>query len=741
MARGMEEAEKGLKELEKEITCSICQEHYTQPKVLPCLHYYCKQYILKLALIIGKDKPFCCPECRKEAILPEGNEDNLQTAFFVNRFKALYDKQERALCKEEVKCEICTTSRVKAEAFCRQCGMFVCGECIKSHQRMKVVFDGHEILSLDEVKKAKAKDVLTQNPPAKKCQLHDDLLKIFCFDCNHFICRDCTVKDHKDHDFDFNHVAATKMRKELMESLKPLGEMLAGLSLAVEDLQTMEHLLAAQGESVANKIETSFEELHTIIERRKQKLLKEAKRKVSEKMANLQGQKKNMSISGAEVQSIVDYTQQCVKHCSDGEVICVHAEIGSRIKQEIEKHKSGRNLTPVEDVNIGVEIMCAEALEHLFQTQTKITQLPFNLVINRISSKAEVSHLSEVILCTSKLCNMQTMHALQIDCHLKSLHNASPITTNIKDIGADQYQVQFTPTLRGRHELTVSVDGRQVAGGPFPVFVSVPPTQLGQPVKVWDDITKPRGITLNTAGEIIVTECCGDVVVLDKEGRRLRSINHSEHQFKYSPGVAVDSEDNIYFTDLWTNQIFKSNKNCTKVQEYKVQQVDGPGHYGVAVVEDEVMVTACGNGGRIMVYDRELKYVRQIVGADKSSFRLLSSDSHQNVYVSDRGNSSVQVFSNDGEFLRSFGCDENGVARLKSPWGVWVAGQYVYVTDRDIYKVVMFTTEADYVTSFGSESCDVCVDQDGFVYASVYRSNKDGFVYVSDDLCNKIFIY
>ena len=141
--------------------------------------------------------------------------------------------------------------------------MFVCGECIKSHQRLRVVFDGHEILSLDEVKKARAKDVLTQNPPAKMCQLHDDLLKIFCFDCNHFICRDCTVKVHRDHDFEFYHVTATKMRRELMESLKPLSEMAACLLLAVEDIQTTQHLLAFQWKSVANKTVTSFEEFHT----------------------------------------------------------------------------------------------------------------------------------------------------------------------------------------------------------------------------------------------------------------------------------------------------------------------------------------------------------------------------------------------------------------------------------------------------------------------------------------------
>ena len=269
---------------------------------------------------------------------------------------------------------------------------------------------------------------------------------------------------------------------------------------------------------------------------------------------------------------------------------------------------------------------------------------------------------------TTKLCNKPEKHTVKIDCHLKSLPHGSLIKSKTKKIGTDQYCIQFTPTPRGQNELTVSVDGRQVAGIPFPVFASVPPTQLSQSLKVWDGIEMPIGITVNTAGEIIVTEYEGDIVVLDKGGQRLRNINHTEHKFIYLHGVAVDGEDNIYFTDAGTNQIFKSN--CSKVQEYKAQQVEGPGHDGAAVVGDEVMVTECGNGGRIMVYDRELKYVRQIDGSANKTLCGLSSDSHQNVYVRVCGMSSIQVFSNDGEFLRSFRCDENGVKRLEDPWGV-----------------------------------------------------------------------
>ena len=277
----------------------------------------------------------------------------------------------------------------------------------------------------------RAKEVLTKNPLAKNCQLHDELLKMFCFDCNRLICCECAVKDHRDHDFEFNDVAATNKRKELMVILKPLREMVASLSLAVEEILTMERKLEAQGESVANKINTSFEEFHTIVERRKQQMLEEARRKVSKKMENLHGQKKSMSISGAEVQSIMAYGEWCVKHCSDDAVLYMHAEIGSRIKQEIQGHKPGRSLVPVEDVDVGVEVGCAEGLEQLLQTQAKITQLPVSLVINKVSGEAEVSKLSEVILYTTELCNKPAKHGVKIDCHLKSLCNGSLIKSKI----------------------------------------------------------------------------------------------------------------------------------------------------------------------------------------------------------------------------------------------------------------------------------------------------------------------
>ena len=134
--------EKGVKDLEEEITCAICHEHYTEPKVLPCCHYYCKRCLHQLTLREGVDKPFSCPECRKDTTLPEGGLDNLPTAFFVNRMKEVHSKLELAHGKVDAQCEMC--SGEKAEAFCRQCAMFICADCAKSHLKMKA-FHGHKV--------------------------------------------------------------------------------------------------------------------------------------------------------------------------------------------------------------------------------------------------------------------------------------------------------------------------------------------------------------------------------------------------------------------------------------------------------------------------------------------------------------------------------------------------------------------------------------------------------------------
>ena len=200
----------------------------------------------------------------------------------------MYVKQKKAL-GNQAHCVICTNPQALAEAFCQKCDKFACKSCVHMHI-LKAAFDSHKIVSIDQLLKIKAEELAPKNLTPSKCEVHRELLKIFCFDCNKLICRDCTVKDHSDHNIEFNNVAADNKKKELMESLKPLREVEDSLSRALKEVSNTECEVETQGDYVANIIETSFEELHTILETCKQQLLEEAGRRVREKMEKLKGQ-------------------------------------------------------------------------------------------------------------------------------------------------------------------------------------------------------------------------------------------------------------------------------------------------------------------------------------------------------------------------------------------------------------------------------------------------------------------
>ena len=737
MAEGIVVEGKTVEELEREITCGICQEHYTEPKVLPCLHYYCKKCVLRLALRTGTGKPFSCPECRCEATLPEGGVDELKTAFFVNRLKTTVSTMERAHGKVEVKCELCSDSVDKAEAFCRQCAMFICKNCIEQHKKLKILLT-HEVASLEDLKQGRAKPIVVKEDPASvKCPDHDEPLVIYCFDCDTLICRDCTLRDHRDHNFEFSKKVAATTKNNLLEKLEPLKTQRSSLSHAVEEVRTTKQELDAQRDTVANSIKTSIRELRDILDNRERELLGEADRLVLEKMDRLSVQEKTLSLASAEVQSVVDYTEQCVRHSSNNEIMSMHTEIRRRIEREIDEcSKSGRSLEPVEEVDVGVEVRCAEALQQLCQTQIDITQLPIDpakcTVTMEDSTEHEVNETSHATLVTRLSNNKISRRHCKVACSLRSLYNNVITECMVDQTGAGQYSIQCTPTVRGRHELTVSVDGQQVAGSPFPVFVSIPPTQLGKPVKVWTNLTCPTGITVNSVGEILVSEQSGNIIKFDTEGNRRTLVE--QNKVNKLRKIAVDGEDNIYSINENSNKILRCDRNGGNIQVQEVKHMKKR-QRGLAVVGEEVMVSVKDNKGTIMVYNKELNYLRSIEHSDMGYFYAVSADSHGNLYCADRNNAMVQVFSNDGVFLRSFGCDGKGEKKVKVPWGLCVSGHYVYVCNAayGFFNISVFTIDGVYVTSFGQRGSNegdfnyphsVCIDQDGFVYVTDYYNNR-----------------
>ena len=102
------------------------------------------------------------------------------------------------------------------------------------------------------------------------------------------------------------------------------------------------------------------------------------------------------------------------------------------------------------------------------------------------------------------------------------------------------------------------MNGADVPGGVFPFLVSIDPKKLGKPVNVISGLRCPNRVAFNSEGKLLITEFHGGLAMLDKSGSRLPSRIVSG--FTYTRGVAVDEDDNIYFTDQDANLIIKTDQ-------------------------------------------------------------------------------------------------------------------------------------------------------------------------------------
>ncbi|XP_019636630.1 PREDICTED: tripartite motif-containing protein 3-like [Branchiostoma belcheri] len=119
-------------QIREELSCSICLELFTRPKVLPCQHTFCQGCLQGVA---GWGGTFWCPICRRQVRLPPrgvaGLPDNLMAANMCEKF------QQQATTSEETRQQPQSANRCffhpteVYRIYCKQCQMPVCDECIE----------------------------------------------------------------------------------------------------------------------------------------------------------------------------------------------------------------------------------------------------------------------------------------------------------------------------------------------------------------------------------------------------------------------------------------------------------------------------------------------------------------------------------------------------------------------------------------------------------------------------------
>ena len=130
-------ASEALANLEQQLTCPVCLDHYTKPRTLPCLHSFCHGCLAHFPVQVQGGKHFItCPVCRLTTQQPDKGVSGFQSAFLINNLLFLYQVLEKVCGSKQNNCENC--HKEQATGYCSQPLQFWCPIGVAVHRNGQV---------------------------------------------------------------------------------------------------------------------------------------------------------------------------------------------------------------------------------------------------------------------------------------------------------------------------------------------------------------------------------------------------------------------------------------------------------------------------------------------------------------------------------------------------------------------------------------------------------------------------
>ena len=669
---------------------------------------------------------------------------DLQPAFHIHHLFEIQDALEKVKAPKKVLCTKCNKNR-PATSYCRDCGKYICAPCTAIHSDWDD-FAEHEVVALEQLE-SKVKQLDSLKKVTLYCSLHKGKeLELYCETCEELICLLCTVKKHKDHQYDLVDDTFEKHKAEMVASLDPIENQLGVVVKALEQIEQQSADVNDQRMATKVEIQKIVQQLHEMLEARKTECMGKVDEYADQKVKNLAAQKDEVEIVYTQLVSCLSFVRESLRTGSQGEVMKIKKTVMKQIKEMTDNFKPDV-LSPCEqaDIKFIPSPKLAQACQQFGDVRVNLVSPENCYATGKGIKVAEVGERVTVLLHTvddkEEAC---TTPAETVMSELVSVANNTKIECSITAIEASKYEISYQPSSRGRHQLHIKVEGEHIKGSPFPVTVRLPVKKLGTPVRVISGLKSPWGVAVNQRGEIIVAECNVNCIsIFNPKGEKLRSFG-SQGQFSNPRGVAVDDDDNILVVDAGNNRVQKFTSDGKLVMVVGKGTIDLNNSAGVRIHPDNkrIIVSDLSNH-RIQILNPDMTFNGSFGGQGDNDGQTtypweVAFDSAGNIYQGGQSSTCVQVFSAEGQFLRKFGCQGSGQGELNFPSSIAIdSDDVVYVADYFNHRVSVFTTEGAFLTSFGTQG----IGQGQFNCPREVTIDKDGFIYVSDGNNGRIQIF
>ncbi|XP_064484626.1 B-box type zinc finger protein ncl-1-like [Ornithodoros turicata] len=671
--------------------CGSCQDASIFPKVLNCLHTFCKLCLERQQTTTDKLK---CPQCLQETTLPaEG------IAGLFSHYATSIILKTLVLDRSCLTCTACKHTAVPAVARCLDCVHYICFNCVMAHQFMHWL-QSHRVLTLGGIQIYP--NNLTKNDQATRCFRHkNETVQFICRTCNISVCRECAEFEHP---IDTHTLMAlVDVRQKLNEDLsfvisstKKKTDNLLSSVMGIENTLSRLHIQYREAQA---DICSSFESWNeTTLERTKQEILIDLQNTYNKKFLFMERLGKKVQESLCKIIKVCVTAERLATFSSTNKELLAFQELLDTDFQEImtfnpETHLQGMDLVFVPNFT---------ALQVSIQNSLACTQQRSEVVLRGGFSRPDLeapttesysNRYSQTPLGTSNNASLSTSLMRE----RTYCSGASCSTSN------DPCSTSLLPYAEKWSTV------------PNPIFPYVP------------HLSEPSVSLLRSSYAL------GDVLQNKSPIKRQKIFYHSkfgefgvmEGQFTEPCGVAVNAQGDIIIADTNRHRIQVFDRGCRfKLRFGECGRRDGQLHYPnrVFVVHafGHIIVTERSPTHQVQVFNQYGHFLRKFGSSVLEHPRAVTVDSKRRIIVVECKVMRVIIFDLWGNILRQFSCSEH----LEFPNGVAANDkEEIFISDNGAHCVKVFSYEGALLRLIGGAGVTnypiaVCINRNGHLVVS-----------------------
>ena len=448
-----------------ELSCSLCSQLYSSPRVLPCLHSFCETCLEDhQENICGEGEELTCPidYCQESA--GEIALDELPTNVWLDGKISVETNIGRIL---KGNCNICDES--SSATFCADCGIALCGGCVTNWHNKNKLYRNHSLVpisgSVETTRKALV-DHFAQSVQQKHyCTKHDKKEAEFkCQDCKEIRCYLCCLSGCcKNHNYQSIADLAEDTRSNLKDSVQSLTDPSEKLKVLLSECKKTKDQLTAHEKECEETIEAEFSERIAALMKQKKELLTRCHTIAQSKQTRLDLQMEHIQRMTRQLQHSYTVVSQACSDYTDTELLAVSDEMVQRLEKldgEFEKEKLYPCTTDaiVSTFN-DQQTRLGEIFEGCYSPNCTL-EVRNNTISCPLKKRTKLRLVTQ-----NEEGDLYTRGGDKVEAQLIGSDAEAPV--RILDNGDGTYHLLFTLKSAGEYLLFVKINSVQIKGSPF----------------------------------------------------------------------------------------------------------------------------------------------------------------------------------------------------------------------------------------------------------------------------------